>query len=136
MTRYITVLLLLCAGALGSCKKYLSEKQVSNLTQDYFNTEDGLNALISGLYGYARVKHEWDGSGCRLTLAETDAYMSANNTYATLTATRYGSNVSTIAATNVSNFLGADNNGRAPMGTYPHINNCKFGLAIIDRIKP
>lgn len=132
----IRTFILVLLVVLGACKKYLSEKQVSNLTQDYYNTEDGLNALIHGLYGYARIKHEWEASACRLVQAETDAYMSANNTYATLTATRYGSNLSTIAATNVSNFLGADNNGNAPMGTYPHINNCNIALDIIDRIRP
>ncbi len=48
MKSYIAVLLLLVifvAGLFGSCKKFLSEKQVSNLTQDYYNTEEGFECI-------------------------------------------------------------------------------------------
>lgn len=136
MKKYIPILIMILVGSFSSCKKFLEEKQVANLTQEYYNTEDGLNALINGLYVYARVKHEWDVNGARLTQAETDAYMTADNTYATMTATRYGSNVSTIAASNVFNYLGSANASNAPMGAYPHINNCNIAMDIIDNIKP
>ena len=109
---------------------------MSNLTQEYYDTEDGLNALVNGLYVYARVKHEWDVNGARLTQTETDGYMTSENTYATMSATRYGSNVSTIAASNVFNYIGAPNANNAPMGAYPHINNCNIALDIIDNVKP
>jgi hypothetical protein len=136
MKKYIPILVILLAGSFGSCKKFLEERQVSNLTQDYFNTEDGLNALVNGLYVYARVKHEWDVNGARITQAETDAYMTAANTYATMSASIYGSNVATIAVNNVFNYIGSPNANNAPMGAYPHINNCNIGLDIIDNIKP
>lgn len=136
MKIYIPILFILLAGTFGSCKKFLEEEQVANLTQEYYDNEDGLNSLINGLYVYARVKHEWDVNGARLTQAETDAYMTADNTYATMTATRYGSNVSTIAASNVFNYIGAPNSSYAPMGAYPHINNCNIALDILDNIKP
>ena len=136
MKKYIPILIILLIASLGSCKKFLTEKQVSSLTQDYFKTEEGLNALIHGLYVYARVKHEWDVNGARLALTETDAYMTADNTYATMTATRYGGNISTIAASNVFNFIGSPNANNAPMGAYPHINNCNIALDIIENLKP
>jgi hypothetical protein len=136
MKRYIAVLLLVLSGILGSCKKFLAEKQVSNLTQNYYNTEDGLNALVNGLYVYARIKHEWDASGARITQAETDAYMAATNTWATMTSQIYGSNIATVTG-NVNNYIGADNTTTfAPMGAYPHINNCNIALDIIDNIMP
>ena len=47
----------------------------------------------------------------------------------------YGSDVSTIAG-NVSNYLGGANSTYAPMGAYPHINNCNIALDIIDNVKP
>ena len=136
MKKYIAILSIILAGLFLSCKKFLDEKQVANLTQDYYNTEDGVNSLINGLYVYARVKHEWDVNGARLTQAETDAYMTAANTYATMPATTYGSNVSTIAAANVFNYIGSANSNNAPMGAYPHINNCNIGLDVIDNLKP
>lgn len=122
--------------SLDSCKKFLTEKQVSTLTQDYYKDENGLNSLINGLYVYARVKHEWEANGARLIEPETDAYMTSTAANAQMTSATYGTNVSSIAATNITNFLGSPNSNYAPMGAYPHINNCNLALDIIDNIKP
>jgi hypothetical protein len=54
---------------------------------------------------------------------------------ARMTSGAYGTSTSTIAG-NVSNFLGGANSSYAPMGVYPHINNCNIALDIIDNIKP
>ena len=135
MKKYIVILLIVFVGTISSCKKFLDEKQVSSLTQDYFNDENGLNSLINGLYVYARVKHEWDANGARLIEPETDAYMTATATFATMSTASYGTDLSAIAS-NVNNFLGAANANNAPMGAYPHINNCNIALDVIDNIKP
>ncbi|MEO8404265.1 MAG: RagB/SusD family nutrient uptake outer membrane protein [Chitinophagaceae bacterium] len=132
----VPVLLLIGIGSMDSCKKFLEEKQVSSLTQDYYKDENGLNALINGLYVIARVKHEWDGNGTKLIEPETDAYMHGDAAFARYNSAAYGNNVSTIAAQNVNNYLGAANSNYAPMGVYPHINNCNIALDIIDNIKP
>ncbi|MBC7828748.1 MAG: RagB/SusD family nutrient uptake outer membrane protein [Chitinophagaceae bacterium] len=135
MKKYIVFLLIVVAGLFGSCKKFLVEKQVSSLTQDYFNDENGLNALIHGLYVYARVKHEWDANGARLIEPETDAYMTSAATFATMSTANYGTDLSSVAS-NVNNYLGAPNSSNAPMGAYPHINNCNIALDVIDNNKP
>lgn len=135
MKKYFPVLVILVIASISSCKKFLDEKQVASLTQDYFNNESGLNSLINGLYVYARVKHEWDANGARLTQAETDAYMTVAAAYATLSTANYGTDLSLIGS-NVFNYLGAANAGNAPMGAYPHINNCNIALDIIDNLKP
>jgi starch-binding outer membrane protein, SusD/RagB family len=131
----VFVIQLFFFSSLVSCKKFLTEKQVSSLTQNYYNDENGLNALINGLYVYARVKHEWDGNGTKLIEPETDAYMHVDLNLARMTSAAYGSSVSTIAA-NVSNYLGGANSSYAPMGAYPHINNCNIALDVIDNLKP
>ena len=137
LKKYILIpgLLILLITAFLSCKKFLDEKQVSVLTQDYYNDENGLNSLINGLYVYARVKHEWDVNGSKLIDPDTDAYMHQDANLARMTSETYGTNVSTIAA-NVNNFLGSANANYAPMGAYPHINNCNIALDVIDNIKP
>ena len=135
MKKYIPVLTLLVITSLFSCKKFLEEEQVSNLTQAYYNDENGLNSLINGLYVYARVKHEWDGNGTKLIEPETDAYMHSNTAFARMGPTQYGSTTSGIAA-NVMNYIGNSNSSYAPMGAYPHINNCNIALDIIDNVKP
>lgn len=131
----VPVLIVMLATSFSSCKKFLEEKQVSNLTQDYYNSEPGLNSLIIGLYVYARVKHEWDGNGSKLIEPETDAYMHQDNNLARMLSDNYGTDLSTIAG-NVNNYLGAANSNNAPMGAYPHINNCNIALDVIDNIKP
>lgn len=134
MKKYILIFTILFLVSLVSCKKFLEEKQVSNLTQDYYNNESGLESFISGLYVYARVKHEWDANGARLIEPETDAYQHSNTT-SRMGSAEYGSDVSVIAS-NVNNYIGAANSSSAPMGAYPHINNCNLALDIIDNGKP
>ena len=58
-TKYILTLglIILMIPSFISCKKFLEEKQVASLTQDYYNDETGLTTLINGLYIIARVKH-------------------------------------------------------------------------------
>jgi len=138
MNKYIliSVLLITFCSVFISCKKFLTEKQVSSLTQDYYNNQSGLESLINGLYVLARVKHEWDGNGAKLIEPESDAYMHVDPAFARITAAAYGTDGSTIATQNVSNFLGGANSNYAPMGNYPHINNCNIALDIIDNIKP
>lgn len=113
----------------------MEEKQVSTLTQDYYNSEGGLESLVNGLYVYARVKHEWDANGARLIEPETDAYMHSPAASAQMSSGYYGSDVSTMAG-NVANYIGGANSTYAAMGAYPHINNCNIALDIIDNLKP
>ena len=138
LTKYIliNVLGIFAIISMDSCKKFLAEKQVATLTQNYYNDENGLNSLINGLYVYSRVKQEWEANGARLIEPETDSYMTNTAANAQMTSATYGTNVSSIAANNVTNFLGSPNSNYAPMGAYPHINNCNIALDIIDNIKP
>src|SRR4030095_5002802 len=134
MKKYILICILFIVSATTfvSCKKFLTEKQVSSLTQDYYNNQSGLEALINGLYVISRVKQEWDGNGAKLIEPESDGYMHVDPAFARMQSAAYGTDVSTIAAQNISNYLGGANSNFAPMGMYPHINNCNIALDIID----
>ncbi|MBE8722244.1 hypothetical protein C4F40_16075 [Sphingobacterium sp. Ka21] len=133
MKKYI--LILFTVTGLFSCKGFLDEEQVANLTQDFYTNEVGLESLINGLYVYARNKHEWDGSGARLIETETDTYQTASAPVAQLNVGEYGNDLSRIAG-NMANFLGAVNSTYAPMGAYPHINNCHIALETMDELAP
>lgn len=135
MKKYIWILALALVNPMTSCQDFLEEEQVANLTQDYYNDENGLEALINGLYVYARIKHEWDASGARPTQAETDAYMSTSPAWARMEVGTYGNDLSSIAS-NVFNMLGTSNSNYAPMGAYPHINNCNIALDVLENIQP
>lgn len=136
MKKYIWISGLALINLFTSCQDFLEERQVSNLTQDYYNDENGLESLINGLYVYARVKHEWDVNGARLTQAETDAYMTANASWARMEVGIYGNDLSTVANNNMFNYLGSANASYAPMGAYPHINNCNIALDILENVAP
>jgi hypothetical protein len=130
------ILILLVTASISSCKDFLEEQPVTRFTQEYYNTEGGLESLITGLYVYARVKHEWDAVGTRLIEPETDAYMTSNIDMARFNSSGYGTDVSTIAG-NVNNFIGARNDANnAPLGAYPTINNCNIALDILENVKP
>ena len=135
MKKYIALLLLIASTV--SCEDFLIEKQVSTLTQDYYNSEAGLESLIKGLYVYARVKHEWDANGAKLIDPETDQYMhgAASSAFAKCNSSAYGTDVSSIAA-NLTAFIGSANSSYAPMGAYPHINNCNIALDQLEKVKP
>lgn len=135
MKKYIALLLLIASTV--SCEDFLIEKQVSTLTQDYYNSEAGLESLIKGLYVYARVKHEWDANGSKLIDPETDQYMhaGASSAFAKCNSSAYGTDVSSIAA-NLTAFIGSANSSYAPMGAYPHINNCNIALDQLEKVKP
>jgi hypothetical protein len=135
MKKYIAFILLI--ASIVSCEDFLTEKQVSTLTQDYYNSEAGLESLIKGLYVYARVKHEWDANGAKLTDPETDQYMhaAASSAFAKANSAAYGTDVSSIAA-NLTAFIGSANSSYAPMGAYPHINNCNIALEQLENVKP
>ncbi|ERM83227.1 hypothetical protein P872_17030 [Rhodonellum psychrophilum GCM71 = DSM 17998] len=135
MKKYIWIIALIAMGTFNSCQDFLDERQVSNLTQDYYNDQNGLESLINGLYVFARIKHEWDASGSRLTQAETDAYMSSSPAWARVEIGTYGNDLSNVAG-NVFNYLGNANAAYAPMGAYPHINNCNLALDVIENGKP
>jgi hypothetical protein len=135
MKKYIICLLII--SSFSACTDFLDEKQVSTLTQEFYNNETGLDALISGLYVYARVKHEWDSNGAKLIDPETDQYMhaGANSAFAKANSSAFGTDVSSIAA-NVVNYIGSANSSYAPMGAYPHINNCNIALDQIETVHP
>jgi hypothetical protein len=133
MKKYIAIFLIIISVV--SCKDFLEEEQVSVLTQDYYNSESGLETLIKGLYVYARVKHEWDANGTKLIDPETDQYMHVNTAFSRYSSASFGTDVSSIAA-NVNNFIGGANANYAPIGAYPHINNCNIALEIMESAKP
>ncbi|WP_158861491.1 RagB/SusD family nutrient uptake outer membrane protein [Lunatibacter salilacus] len=135
MTKIKFILAIAVIGLITSCEDFLDEQQVANLTQEYYSDENGLDALINGLYIYARVKHEWDANGARLVIGETDAYASTSPPWARMEIGTYGNDLSSIAG-NVNNFLGSANAAYAPMGAYPHINNCNIALDILENSPP
>ena len=52
------------ALALGSCSDdFLNEKMVSTITQDYFETEQGLDQLVVSTYNAERLRYGFNEGG-------------------------------------------------------------------------
>jgi hypothetical protein len=59
MKKYIIPVIMLMMGlSITSCKKYLKEELVSTLTQEYYNTDQGLEDLVRSAYTPVRNKFE------------------------------------------------------------------------------
>jgi len=59
MKKYIIpFMMLMTALSIASCKKFLKEELVSSLTQDYYNTDQGLEDLVRSAYTPLRYKFE------------------------------------------------------------------------------
>lgn len=71
MKKYILVLCLL--PGMVSCKKYLDEKQVSGVSYEFYNTEQGIEALVWACYAPLRTLAT-DQYGLNLSNLGTDIY--------------------------------------------------------------
>ena len=59
MKKYI-LLSIIALGSISCTDSFLEEKMVSTITQDYFETEQGLEQLIVGTYDALRVTKQYE----------------------------------------------------------------------------
>ena len=59
MKKYI-LCSVIALGSLSCTDSFLEEKMVSTITQDYFETEQGLEQLIVGTYDALRVTKQYE----------------------------------------------------------------------------
>jgi hypothetical protein len=80
MKKYFIILATII-GMFSCTDDFLKEKMVSVITQDYFDTEDGLDQLINGTYEALRWKYGWE-EGCYLFhVGGTDAEIRGDNSW-------------------------------------------------------
>lgn len=60
MKKYIIALFLVVSLFMACEKEFLEEKAVKTLTQSFYNTQEGLEALVNGSYQAFRFKSEYD----------------------------------------------------------------------------
>jgi hypothetical protein len=115
-----------CAVLLGfaSCTNdFLKEEMVATITQDYYDSPQGVKDLIIWTYESIRWKYQWE-TGPYLFHEGTDAEIrrsSANDTYALSVYTPSGGK-----SNHLSHFLGQD--GGARSGMYWVINNANRAI--------
>lgn len=118
------------ALALVSCTdSFLEEKMVSTITQDYFDTEQGLQQLIVGTYGCWRVPRQYQ-QGPNTLLTGLDVIQAKNANVAQYSPSQW--NATGNIAAHANGLAGEySSNGAQPLGYYPIINNCNRAILTI-----
>lgn len=112
--------------AIASCNKFIDEELVANLTNDYYNTDQGLEDLVKAAYEPVRFKFQYEQAYCLWNFG-TDEYREGDQTnfnYFNKYDSRFTPNASG------SEYYIADlwNNN------YDGINRCNLGLERIPGI--
>lgn len=125
LIKYIT--LSLAAVSLAGCgDDFLDEEMVSTITQDYFNTETGLEQLITGTYDALRTTKQYEQGplGIMTALDNMDAKKASIAIYSGAEWNSTGK-----VASSVDNLCGEY--AKQLLGFYPIINNCNRAISTI-----
>ncbi|MDR1673501.1 MAG: RagB/SusD family nutrient uptake outer membrane protein [Bacteroidales bacterium] len=120
------IILFIIAGFLaGSCKDFLKEEMVATITQDYFNSEEGLNQLIIGSYQALRFKYCYTEGVYQFEMG-TDLSVQGSNSYDQY---QHSTWIGTNGNVNAQNLMGQYSKGL--LGAYPGINDCNLAIEAI-----
>lgn len=127
MKKYIYTIIILSFVAISCSDSFLEEKMVSVITQDYFDTEEGLEQLINGTYDALRWKYGWE-EGSYLFHVGADAEIRGDNSWDIYSPTVW--TPSGAAGNTYANYL-MGYYGKQLLGGYPIINNCNRAIESI-----
>ena len=130
MKKYILISLLIL-GCYSCTDNFLKEKMVSTITQEYFNTEQGLEQLIVGTYDAFRVSKQYH-QGPRTFLYGTDNFSSSTANEALFSSSEW---TSTGGIASYANSLCGESSSNSLLGYYPIINNCNRAIITIRENK-
>ncbi len=123
---------ILSAGiGLSSCKDFLKEEMVSTITQDYFESEKGLDELVVANYNILRWKYGFM-EGPFLFETGNDIVEPLDNAWATFSPAVWSS--SGAAGEYANNLIGYYQTQL--LGAYPIINDCNKAIEIITERAP
>ncbi|WP_312398467.1 RagB/SusD family nutrient uptake outer membrane protein [Sphingobacterium sp.] len=123
---------ILSTGAgLSSCKDFLQEEMVSTITQDYFESEKGLNELVVANYSILRWKYGFM-EGPFLFETGNDITEPLDNAWATFSPAVWSP--SGAAGEYANNLIGYFQTQL--LGAYPIINDCNKAIEIITERPP
>lgn len=129
---FTKLLLLVILGiSFSGCKKFLDEEMVSTITQDYFETEKGLDELVVANYNILRWKYGFM-EGPFLFETANDIVEPLDNNWATYSPAIWSSAGETGNYAN--NLIGYFQ--QELLGAYPIINDCNKAIEIIAEKAP
>lgn len=130
MKKYIYISLIACS--LSSCAdSFLKEEMVSTITQDYFNTEQGLDQLIVGTYNAERVKWGYREGVYMFETGHDCARKSGDNDLTMYSTSKWSATGDMGTITN--EFMGFQSKSQSGflLNFYPIIDNCNKAIISI-----
>ncbi|RHE91449.1 RagB/SusD family nutrient uptake outer membrane protein [Bacteroides intestinalis] len=127
MKKYI-LFSMVVLGSVSCTDSFLEEKMVSTITQDYFNTEKGLEQLIVGTYDALRVSKQYQ-QGPYSLLTGLDVALCRTANFANYTASEWSP---TGKMATHPNGLCGEYSSSSLLGYYPIINNCNRAIITIQ----
>ena len=118
MKKYI-LLSIIALGSISCTDSFLEEKMVSTITQDYFETEQGLEQLIVGTYDALRVTKQYEQGPASL-MAGVDNFSQKTASRGMYSASEWNATGKLAGFTNGL----CGENAKSLLGFYPIINNC------------
>ncbi len=125
--RSLTFVILITVILFGSCKDFLDEEMVSTITQDYFDTEQGLDQLIVGSYNALRFKYGWQEGAYNFEMG-TDIGWVGNWDWSSFNVNQWRPGAG--AGDHVNNLMGIYSSSQM-IGAYPGINDCNLAIEAI-----
>jgi hypothetical protein len=130
MKKYLVLIILVFSFT--GCKKYLEEKTVNTLTQDYYKTYDGLETLTKGCYQILRFKPDYSqGQYLFGICTDVEVFKWANAdrvSMGTYAIDGWGASAPANRITPyVTNLIGSISGGVSE-GVYPEVSRCNIFL--------
>lgn len=125
MKKYI-LLSIIALGSISCTDSFLEEKMVSTITQDYFETEQGLEQLIVGTYDALRVTKQYEQGPASL-MAGVDNFSQKTASRGMYSASEWNATGKLAGFTNGL----CGENAKSLLGFYPIINNCNRAIISI-----
>jgi hypothetical protein len=127
MKKYIIIMFSVILS-MGSCQDFLKEEMVSTTTQEYFDTERGLEQLIVSTYNALRFKYGWQEGPYNFEMG-TDIGWLGNLNWNTFNVGTWSSGGD--VGTRFNDLMGIYSNNQV-IGGYPGINDCNRAIEAFD----
>lgn len=126
MKKYI-ILLTTAAVFAASCSNFLKEEMVSTITQDYFDTEQGLEQLVVNTYQALRFKYGWLDGLYNFEMG-TDIGFTGNNDCNIYSSNQWRGSGATMY---INDLFGVWTQNTHVIGGYPNVNGCNRAIEAI-----
>jgi hypothetical protein len=116
--------------SMSSCQDFLKEEMVATITQEYFETETGLEQLVVSTYNALRFKFGWQEGAYNFEMG-TDIGWVGSADWSTFNVNVWSPSAPNGAGVRLNDLMGIYSNNQV-IGGYPGINGCNLAIESFD----